>query len=41
MNAGATEYLNKPIHSDELLKIVRSCLFSRANRRHIASPDHV
>jgi DNA-binding NtrC family response regulator len=26
MNAGATEYLNKPILSDELLRIVRSCL---------------
>ena len=33
MNAGATEYLNKPIQSDELLKIVRSCLRSRAHRR--------
>ena len=30
MNAGAAEYLNKPIKSDELLKIVRSCLRSRA-----------
>jgi DNA-binding NtrC family response regulator len=38
MNAGATEYLNKPIHSDELLKIVRSCLCARANRRHTVSP---
>jgi len=33
MNAGATEYLNKPIQSDELLKIVRSCLRLRAHRR--------
>ena len=33
MNAGATEYLNKPIHSAELLKTVRSCLRARANRR--------
>jgi len=41
MNAGATEYLNKPIHSDELLKIVRSCLYSHANRRHAVSPDHL
>jgi len=40
MNAGATEYLNKPIHSDELLKTVRSCLRARANRRHTVSPNH-
>ena len=34
MNAGATEYLNKPINSDELLKVVRTCLHSRnAHRR--------
>lgn len=26
MNAGATEYLNKPIKSDELVHIVRNCL---------------
>jgi two-component system response regulator AtoC len=39
MNAGATEYLNKPIRSDELLRIVRSCLRSRANRRHTVSAD--
>jgi two-component system response regulator AtoC len=34
MNAGATEYLNKPIQSDELLKSVRSCLRSGKNRRN-------
>jgi len=34
MNAGATEYLNKPIQSDELLKTVRSCLRSGKNRRN-------
>jgi two-component system response regulator AtoC len=39
MNAGATEYLNKPIHSDELLKIVRSCLRARANRRHTITSE--
>ena len=33
MNAGATEYLNKPIQSDELLKSVRACLRSGKNRR--------
>jgi DNA-binding NtrC family response regulator len=40
MNAGATEYLNKPIQSDELLKIVRSCLRSRKRRRQPVSSDH-
>lgn len=29
MNAGATEYLNKPIHSADLLRVVRSCLQTR------------
>jgi len=33
MNAGATEYLNKPIQSDELLKTVRSCLRAGKKRR--------
>jgi DNA-binding NtrC family response regulator len=41
MNAGANEYLNKPIQSDELLRIVRYCLRSRANRRRKASSDPV
>jgi DNA-binding response OmpR family regulator len=41
MNAGATEYLNKPIHSDELLRIVRSCLRSRANRRNTVSSNSI
>jgi len=41
MNAGATEYLNKPIHSEELLRIVRSCLRSRTNRHHTVSPNHL
>ena len=35
MNAGATEYLNKPIQFDDLLKTVRSCL--RARKNHIRS----
>ena len=34
MNAGATEYLNKPIQSDELLKTVRACLRSGQNRKN-------
>ena len=38
MNAGATEYLNKPIQSDELLKTVRSCLRSGKNRRRGVLP---
>ena len=33
MNAGATEYLNKPIKSDELLKVVRTCLRFRNSHR--------
>jgi len=34
MNAGATEYLNKPIQSEELLKTVRNCLRAKRHRRH-------
>ena len=41
MNAGATEYLNKPIRSDELLTIVRSCLRSRTSRRSSLPSDRV
>lgn len=33
MNAGATEYLNKPIKSDELVQVVRNCLGRRNHRR--------
>ena len=33
MNAGATEYLNKPIKSEELVVVVRKCL-RRGNNRH-------
>lgn len=40
MNAGAVEFLNKPIKSEELVKVVRTCLQSRnsrhANHRKIA-----
>ena len=34
MNAGATEYLNKPIKSDELVKVVRNCLRRGNHRNH-------
>ena len=33
MNAGATEYLNKPVKSEELIAVVRSCLRPRASAR--------
>jgi len=33
MNAGATEYLNKPVKSEELIQVVRNCL-RRSNSRH-------
>lgn len=33
MNAGATEYLSKPIKSEELLGVVCNCLRGRALRR--------
>jgi DNA-binding NtrC family response regulator len=29
MNAGATEYLNKPVKGDELVEVIRRCLRSR------------
>jgi DNA-binding NtrC family response regulator len=34
MNAGATEYLNKPIKSDELVQVVRNCLRRGNHRRN-------
>jgi two-component system response regulator HydG len=30
MNAGATEYLNKPVKSEELIEVIRRCMRSRA-----------
>lgn len=40
MNAGAVEYLNKPINTEELVKTVRACLHShhcqQANQRKTA-----
>jgi len=38
MNAGATEYLHKPIQSDDLLKSVRSCLRAAKDRCRGVSP---
>ena len=37
MNAGATEYLNKPVKSEELLGIVRNCLRRENHCSEIAS----
>jgi DNA-binding NtrC family response regulator len=34
MNAGATEYLNKPIQSEELVQVVRNCLRKGNHRRN-------
>jgi len=34
MNAGATEYLNKPIKSEELVQVVRNCLWKGNHRRN-------
>ena len=39
MNAGATEYLNKPIKSEELIAVVRRCL-RRGNNRHNNKQPH-
>ena len=40
MNAGATEYLNKPIMSDELVQVVRNCLRKGNHPRNIQQPDN-
>ena len=40
MNAGATEYLNKPINSDELVQVVRNCLRRGNHRRNSKDPKH-
>jgi len=40
MNAGATEYLNKPIKSDELVQVVRNCLRKGNNRRNSKRPNN-
>jgi DNA-binding NtrC family response regulator len=32
MNAGATEYLNKPVASDELVRVMRNCLRKQNHR---------
>ena len=40
MNAGATEYLNKPIKSDELVQVVRNCLRKGNHRRNSKRPKN-
>ena len=40
MNAGATEYLNKPIKSDELIQVVRNCLRKGNHRRSSKRPTN-
>ena len=40
MNAGATEYLNKPIKSDELVQVVRNCLRKGHHRRNSKRPNN-
>jgi DNA-binding NtrC family response regulator len=40
MNAGATEYLNKPIKSDELVQVVRNCLRKGNYRRNSKRPNN-
>ena len=37
MNAGAAEYLNKPVNSEELVALVRNCLSRRVASRKVAS----
>jgi DNA-binding NtrC family response regulator len=39
MNAGVTEYLNKPIKSDELVRVVRNCIRKENHRRNSNHPD--
>jgi DNA-binding NtrC family response regulator len=41
MNAGANEYLNKPIKSDELVQVVRNCLRKGDHRRSSKRPNSV
>jgi len=41
MNAGATEFLNKPMQSDDLLRVVRNCLRRNNHRRNAKRPDPV
>jgi DNA-binding NtrC family response regulator len=41
MNAGAAEYLNKPIESDELVQVVRNCLRKGNHRRNSRRPNRV
>jgi len=41
MNAGASEYLNKPIKSDELVQVVRNCLRKGNHRRNSKHSNNV
>lgn len=41
MNAGATEYLNKPINSEELTLVVRNCLRKGNHRRNSHRSNNV
>jgi len=40
MNAGATEYLNKPIRSEDLVQVVRNCLLRNNHRRNSNRPNN-
>jgi DNA-binding NtrC family response regulator len=40
MNAGATEYLNKPIRSEDLVQVVRNCLRRNNHRRNSNRPNN-
>ena len=40
LNAGANEYLQKPVETEELLRTVRTCLRYRESHRHVPhAPD--
>jgi DNA-binding NtrC family response regulator len=41
MNAGATEYLNKPVRSEEFVQVVRNCLRKGNHRRNSQRPASV
>ncbi len=41
MNAGAAEYLNKPVNSEDLLQTVRNCLRRKVQRPAVAQPENL